>query len=173
MKHKEIEKLIQKSLDRETNAEEEKTLHLHLSSCPDCHRFYHELVETGKQLNGLIELFPEPGFNARILKKLGFRKAVWTKKVAIVFSGVWLVSLVFLAISLFSGDLLNKILTFTPSFVRVIDRIQLIISAFNHILVPFAKASMSSLHPAIGLVFGILILYLLGKTLQKEATCKV
>jgi len=172
MKHKNIERLIQKLLDFETNAEEEKVLHAHLSQCKECHRFYQEMVQTQQALCGLTELYPEPGFNDRVLKKLGFRKTFAWSKAAIIFASTWLASFLFLVFSPLPGKLFNEILTSVPALMRFFDKVELVVSSLSHALMPFAKGSINVAQPVIGLIFSILLIYLLGKTLHKEVKCK-
>lgn len=172
MKHKEIERLIQKSLDRETSAEEERNLHLHLSGCPECQQFYQELVQTGDQLRDLIEFYPRPGFNDRVLRKIGFRRAFAWKRVAAVFTGVWLGTVLFLTFSPLSQEIVNKTLTSIPAFVRLFDKIELVITSLTHTLLPFVKSSWSPTFVG-GLIFSIFLIYFFGRVIKREVQCKV
>jgi len=70
LKHEEIERLIQKSLDREATVEEEKMLQLHLSSCADCQELYSELTQFINEMDEKVEFFPSPDFNERVLIRL-------------------------------------------------------------------------------------------------------
>ncbi|MGB3341840.1 MAG: hypothetical protein WBB37_10210 [bacterium] len=165
MKHNNIERLIQKSLDFETNVEEERFLHSHLSQCKECHRFYQEMVQTQKALFGLIEYYPQHDFNDRVLKKLGFRKIfAWTKTIK-VFAGAWLASILFLAFSPLPGKLINQILTSAPALARIISKGEVIISSLSHVFMPFAKNSFDITWPVIGLLFSVIITYFFSKTL--------
>jgi len=166
MKHKEIERLIQKSLDRETSAEEEKSLHLHLSRCPDCQQFYQELVQTGQAMNTLIEFFPQYGFNDRVLKKIGFRRAFAWSKAAAVFAGIWLTSFLFIIFSPLPNEILSRALTSTPALIRLFDKIELVISSLSHTLLPFVKSSLNSSLLIAGLIFSIFLIYFFSKAIS-------
>ncbi len=173
MKHKKIEKLIQKLLDREIRAEEQKSLQHHLSQCEECRQFYQEMVKTEQALQGLIEFYPQPGFNDRILKRLGLRRPVLWKKVAPVLAGAWIASALVVLLSPWPGLLLNRLLTTAPAAVRLFDKGGLVVASLSHMLVPFAKGSSTVVYAIFGLILSILMFYFLGKTLQKEAKCKV
>lgn len=173
MKHKKIENLIQRLLDREADAEEKRLLQHHLSQCEECRQFHQEMVQTEQALGGLIEFFPRQGFNDRLLKKLGFRRRVLWKRVAPVFAGAWVASLLVLILSPWPSRLMSQGITSVPAVVRFVDKIELIVSALSHIVMPFAKGSVTVVYPIIGLIFSIFMFYFLGKTLQKEAKCKV
>jgi len=173
MKHKKIERLIQRLLDREADADEKRLLQHHLSQCEECRQFYQEMVETEQALGGLIEVYPRHEFNDRILKRLGFRRRILWKRVAPVFAGAWAASLLALILSPWTIRLMSQGITSIPAAVRFIDKIELIVSALSHLVMPFAKGSVAGVYPIIGLIFSILMFYFLGKTLQKEAKCKV
>ncbi len=173
MKHKKIEKLIQKLLDREADAEEKRLLQLHLSQCEECRQFHQEMVQTEQALGGLIEFYPRHEFNDHVLRRLGFRRRVLWKRVAPVFAGAWIASLLFLIFSPWPTQFINQILTSIPALMRLFDKTELVVSSIGHMLMPFAKGSVTGVYPIIGLIFSILIFYFLGKTLQKEAKCKV
>lgn len=173
MKHKKIERLIQKLLDREADAEEKRLLQDHISQCEECRQFYQEMVRTEQALEGLIEFYPWHGFNDRILNRLGLRRRVFWKRVAPVFAGAWLASLLALILSPLPTRLLSQGITSVPAAIRFVDRIELVVSVLSHLVIPFAKGSATGVYPIIGLIFSIFMFYLLGKTLQKEAKCKV
>ena len=166
MKHKNIEILIQKSLDFETNAQEEKILHAHLSQCDQCQRFYQEMVQTQKALYGLTEFYPEHGFNERLLKKLGFRRIFAWTKTAKVFAGAWLASILLLAFSPLPGKAINQILTSAPALLRIVNTGKVIISSLSHVAMPFAKNSFDIVWPIIGLVSSIIITYFFSKAIN-------
>ncbi len=172
MKHKKIERLIQKRLDRDTNAEEERSLQHHLSHCGDCQQFYQEMVQTEEALGGLIEIYPRYGFNDRVLNTIGFKRGFAWTKAATALACTWLASFLFLAFSPWPGQLLNHVVTSVPALVRLFEKTELVFSSLSHMLIPLAKNSIDSVHPFIGLIFSILFIYFLGRTLQKEAKCK-
>lgn len=171
MKHKNIEILIQKRLDRDINAEEEKSLNDHIEKCTDCSQLY-EKMAYNEQISELIEYYPQHGFNDRILKKLGFRKIFAWSKTAKVFAGAWLASILFLAFSPLPGKLLNQILTSAPALARIMGKGQVILSSLGHVIIPFIKNSFDITWPVIGLVFSIIITYLFSKTLTPARKLK-
>lgn len=165
MKHKNIEILIQKTLDREITAEETKILHGHLAKCASCQQSYEELT-CSEQVHDLVEYFPLHNFNERVLKTLGFRKIfAWTKTVK-VFAGAWLASILFLAFSPLPGKLINQILTSAPALARFINKSEVIISSLSHVLLPFVKNSFDITWPVIGLAFSIIITYFISRIIK-------
>ncbi|MEA3432311.1 MAG: hypothetical protein U9R01_06530 [candidate division WOR-3 bacterium] len=171
MRHKEIEILIQKSLDHETNQKEERTLQLHLSHCLACQQLYQELIQTEQALTELVEFFPQQDFDDRVLRKLGLvRSLVWAKA-AMVLIGAWFGSTLFLVFSPLTRGLPNRVLTSIPALLRLLDKAQLVLSSFSHILKPFAKNLNYSL-PIIAFMFAILLVYFFNRTIKKEIVCR-
>ncbi len=171
MRHKEIEILIQKSLDHETDREEERILRLHLSGCPACRQLYQELIQTEQALTGLVEFFPRQDFDDRVLRKLGLvRSLVWAKA-TVALAGAWFGSLLFLLFSPLTKGLFNRVLTSIPALVRLFDKVQLVLSSFSHILTPFTK-NLNYSFPIIALVFTIILLYFFDRTMKKEVVCR-
>jgi hypothetical protein len=162
MKHKAIEILIQKRLDRAITVEEEKLLCDHLAKCGDCRQLYERLM-CNEEVQALIEYYPGHGFNDRILKSMGFRKIFAWTKTAKVFAGAWLASILFLAFSPLPGKLLNQLLTSAPACARIVTKAEIIISSLTHIIIPFARNSFDLTWPLIGLGFSIVFIYLLSK----------
>lgn len=171
-KHKEIERLIQKRLDRETCAEEERILNLHLAECADCQRIYQELSQIEQELAGLIEFFPGYDFNDRLLRKLDVKKSSVWAKAAMVLAGVWLASFLFLAFSPLSKNILNRILFSMPDFMRVFDKTKMILLTITQVLTPLAKNFVNPLAPLAGLILIVAMFYLFSKTVKKEAKCR-
>lgn len=171
MRHKEIEILIQKSLDHETNQKEERTLQLHLSHCPVCRQFYQELVQTEQALIGLIEFYPQQDFDDRVLRKLGLVTSLIWAKAAMALIGAWFGSTLFLVFSPLTGEFFSRVLTSIPALVRLLDKAQLVLSSFSHILIPFTK-NLNYSFPIVALVFTFLLLYLFGRTIKKEVVCR-
>ena len=165
MKHKNIEILIQKALDHEITAAEGMRLKTHLAECASCQQLYKELT-CSEQVHDLIEYYPRHDFNENILKTLGFRKIFsWTKTIK-VFAGAWLASILFLAFSPLPGKLINQILTSAPALARIINKGEVIISSLSHVLLPFIKNSFGITWPVIGVVFSIMITYLISKAVK-------
>ncbi|MDO9575691.1 MAG: zf-HC2 domain-containing protein [bacterium] len=171
MRHREIEILIQKSLDHATNREEERILRLHLSGCPACRQFYQELVQTEQALAGLIEFYPRQDFDDRVLRKLGLVTSLVWAKAAMVLIGAWFGSTLFLVFSPLTKGLFNRVLTSIPALVRLLDKAQLVLSSFSHILKPFAK-NLNYSFPIIAFMFAILLVYFFGRTIKKEVVCR-
>jgi anti-sigma factor RsiW len=166
MKHKDIEKLIQKSLDREITQEEEHVLRSHLSSCHDCQEQYEAMCMASQMVGELIELFPAPGFNARVLRKLSVKKArVWTRA-ALVFSALWIGSVVFMILSPLPHQFMNRMLTSVPGVLRLVDEIQLIVSSLSHTVLPMLKISLNVSFPIVCVILSILLFYCFGKILN-------
>ena len=172
MKHKEIERLIQKRLDGELKPEDSARLEDHLAKCPDCALFYEEISQTTGLIHQLEELHPQRDFNSRILARLGFgRRFAWTKA-GIAFAGTWIAALLFFAYSSLPAQIIGWLTTSFPAMTRTVDRVELLFDSLSHVVMPFFRTSLSSIHPVTGLVFSILFIYLLGKALQKEAKCR-
>ena len=173
MKHKEIERLIQKRLDREINHTEQRKMDNHLAQCPDCRRFCQQMMQTGKVLGELTQSYPKSDFNARVIARLGLkRRFAWTKA-GIAFAGSWIAALLFFAYSPLPQQVFSRIATSIPTIMRLFDKTELVISSLAQVLSPAVKSSLSTLNPVVGLVISILFIYFLGKALQKEVKCKV
>ncbi len=168
MKHKDIEKLIHKKLDRETTLDEEKHLHEHLNQCPECQTFYQELVQTGQSLGGLTEFFPRHGFNEQVLKIIGVKRARVWKKVVPVLTGAWVGSLLFLILSPLPKNVLGQLLTLTPSLMRLSDKINLIAVSFKQLLAPFIKYPVNLFYPLMILLISIFTFIIFSKIIEKE-----
>jgi len=166
MKHKEIERLIQKSLDHETNEEEERALRLHLSGCDNCRKLYQELTQIEQGLGELIEFYPRHDFNDRVLRELNLKKSLAWKKVTVVFAGSWLASILFLVFSPWTRGMITNLLTSTPMLVRLFDKIHVIAVSFGQILTPLAKSFFNPTYPVIGLIFSIVFIYFFSKILH-------
>ena len=176
LKHEEIERLIQKSLDREATVEEEKMLQLHLSGCADCRELYSELTQFIKQMDEKVEFFPSPDFNERVLirlRRIGFGKSlVWARAAAVVAAG-WLASFLFLVFSPWTREVITRAMVSTPAIVRFFDKVQLVVNTLRHILTPFVKNLCDPTLPAFGLILSIILFYLFSRTLRKETKCTV
>jgi len=172
MKHKEIERLIQERLDNELSPDDNARLDRHMAQCPDCALFYQEISRATRLVHQLGELHPQADFNARIFARLGLkRRFAWTRA-ALVFVGSWLAALLFVTNSSVPAQIFSRIATSIPALVRLYDKAEIVVSALNQILVPVVKNSLNTMSPAIGLIFSLLFVYFLGKTLQKEAKCR-
>lgn len=172
MKHKEIERLIQKRLDGELSPGDSVRLDRHMAQCSECALFFQEISQATRLVHRLSELHPQADFNARIFARLGLkRRFAWTRA-AVVFVGSWLAAFLFVTNSSIPAQIFSRIATSIPALVRLYDKAEIVVSTLSQILVPVVKNSLNTMSPAIGLIFSILFIYILGKTLQKEAKCK-
>jgi hypothetical protein len=123
-------------------------------------------------LTGLTEFHPKADFNTRLLAELGLKRRFAWARVGIVFACTWIAALLFLAYSSLPAQILGRFTTSFPAIVRFFEKVELVISSLNGVLVPLFKNSFNTVNPVLGLVFSILFIYFLGKVLQKEAKCK-
>lgn len=172
MKHKRIENLIQKALDREISENEEKTLHAHLAQCPGCRQFHAEMMQTEGALSTLVEVFPHHDFNDRVLRKLGFRRAFSLKKLVPAGVAAWVASVLALALLPWPQALVRKAATSVPDIVRFVDRAGVVLASFSNVLVPFAKSTFNLQYGIFGLIMMILSLFAFSRLVKKEAQCK-
>lgn len=172
MKHKEIERLIQKKLDHEIDSVELSKLEQHLAQCPHCMRFAEQMMQVSRGLNQLNEFFPRPDFNARVIAQLGIKKRFAWARAGMVFAGSWVAAALFFAYSSLPQQIFSHITTSIPSVIRFFEQVELVFSSLTQVLSPAVKASISTLNPIAGLVFSIIFIYFLGKALQKEVKCK-
>ncbi len=172
MKHKDIERLIQKLIDGEIRQNEQNRLDKHLAKCPNCMRFYKQMMQTTKELRELTEFYPQSGFNRRVIAQLGLkRRFAWTKA-AIAFACSWIGAILFFAYSPLPKQAFSYIATSIPTIMRFFEKVELVVSSLTQVMSPAVKTSISSLDPVVGLVFSIVFIYFLGKALQKEVKCK-
>jgi len=172
MKHESIERLIQKSLDREIGPDEEQYLHRHLAECPSCEKLYQELTGTMHALLMLPDDHPSHGFNTRVMNVLGMRKRALWKKLAPIFAGSWVFSILGLLISPLPGYLLKETVFAGPTVMRMIEKVRIVIAAISNVCAPFAKTAFNPFYVIIGLIVSIGIFYILGKYLHKEVVCR-
>lgn len=173
--HEEIEALIQKKLDRDITAAEEKVLSDHLVGCPVCRQFSQEMESVDSSVFGLLELYPSHSFNQRVMTKLGYhRSTAWTRIMAI--SGfAWLISVATMVLTPYPKMLFGKILASVPAMIRFAEQCRVVLDAVTHLLTPLARIGFNPLY-LITTTFGsLLMLILLGKklTTKKENTCQV
>jgi len=172
MKHENIEKLIQKALDREISEKEEQTLNAHLAQCPECQQFYAEMIQTEQSLSTLVEVFPEYTFNDRVLRKLGLRQAFSWRRVVPVGAAAWAASLLLLAILPWPQALLRKLATSTPAVVRFFDNAGIVVASLGDVLGPFVRTTFNLQYALFGLITMILTLFVFSRVIKKEAECK-
>jgi predicted anti-sigma-YlaC factor YlaD len=171
MKHKEIERLIQRKLDRELSSDEKRKLDKHLAQCSHCRQLDQEMVRATRWVSDMTEFYPQAGFNMRVLAKLGLKRRFSWTKAAIAFVGSWIAALLLFAYSPLPTQAMNRIATSVPALMRLYNNVQLVVSSFSQVLSPLFKSSISNFNPIIGLVFSIMFVYFLGRALQKEVRC--
>lgn len=172
MRHDDFKILIQKSLDRETTPEEERVLKLHLTECTHCNILYNQLVQTEHALDGLIEFYPKQDFEMRVLKRLGFyRVRVWARA-AVVVAGMWLASLLSLFFTPIGGRLFTRTLTSVPAVVRFFGNLQFILATISNVFAPLSRDPEIYILPIIGVMCVISFIFIFGKTIRKEVTCR-
>ena len=172
MKHKEIERLIQKELDREIGLSEKRKLDKHLTQCPECALFHQEMTQASKSIRQITEFYPQADFNARVLAKLGLRRRFAWSKATYVLVGAWLAAILFIVYSPLPSQALSRLAISFPALLRLYDKVELVITSLTQLLSPVIKSSFDTMNPVVGLVFSIMFVYFLGKALQKEVKCK-
>jgi len=172
MKHKEIERLIQRRLDNDLGPSDNARLDKHLADCSDCALFFRDISRTTNLVRQLREFHPQTGFNSRVLAALGAKRRFAWAKAGIAFAGGWMAALVFFCYSSLPTQILAWLTTSFPSIVRFAEKIELVLDSFSQVLAPVFKSILINANPVIGLVFSILFIYFLGKALQKEVKCK-
>jgi predicted anti-sigma-YlaC factor YlaD len=173
-KHREIEELIQKCLDREITVDENITLQLHLSQCPDCRAFYNELESVEHSIINLTQLVPNHNFNSRVLAKIKVKSFAGWAKIAIGAGIAWLCSTLVLIFSGLGSDIFGRILTSTPSVVRFVDKVQFIVATLGRTLSPIARNQFNPVMALVMLGISIGMFFLFGKFIVKrETVCTV
>ncbi len=172
--HNEIEALIQKKLDRNITAAEEKVLNDHLAGCNECQEFCRDMESVGSSVFGLIEFYPSQSFNLRVMTKLGFRRSSQWVKVMAGAGLAWFVSALAFVVTPYPRILFGKLLASVPGLVRFADQCRLVIDAIGHFLAPLAKAGFNPWYLAVGVLGSLIMLVLFGTTLKnkKEDTCQ-
>lgn len=167
-KHREFEELIQKCLDREILVDENITLQLHLSQCPDCQALYDELFSVEHSIVNLTQLVPNHDFNNRVMMKTGIKRSFTKAKVAIGIGVAWLCSSLALLFSGIGSDILSRVLTTTPSIVRFVDKVEFVISTLGQTLSPLVKNQFNPLMALVGLGVSIGMFFLFSKFIVKR-----
>lgn len=165
MRHKDIEKLIQKRLDREITKGEEICLFQHLSECPECNSYYQEMEMIHNELGFLIEVFPNRTFNARVIAHLGIKRNVLPRLVP-AFLGIYLVSLIFLLFSPLSNYLFPKLLFALPAITFLINWAQPIINGIVVFVSSDIQAVLTSIF--ISSLFLLMVFYAFVKILKQK-----
>jgi anti-sigma factor RsiW len=172
MKHDTIERLIQQALDHELSDADEQRLIQHLNTCQECRKYYEQMMAIHDECRLLNEIYPQPGFNKRVMQVVGFhRRAVW-KNVAAVCASSWLAGFIALIISPLPGFALHKMLTSMPAFVQFMNNCETAVRSLTQFAAPIVKMTTEGAQPAIGIVVSIIAFYLFAKIVKKEVKCR-
>ena len=169
-KHREIEELIQKCLDREISVDENITLQLHLSQCPDCQLFYDELMSVENGVVEMIQLVPNFDFNSRVRAKIKVKSTASWVKIAVGAGIAWLCSTLILIFSGIGSDIFGRVLTSTPSVMRFVDKVEFIVATLGRTLSPIARNQFNPVMALVMLGISIGMFFLFGKFIGKRET---
>jgi hypothetical protein len=167
-KHNEIEILIQKCLDREITVDENISLQVHLSQCPECSLLYNELVSTEKEIVDVVEKMPNRGFNDLVLARIKTKKVPVWAKIATVLGGAWLVSFLTFILIPSARDLFSRVLMHSPSIVKFVDKICFVGSTLTRIFTPLAKSQFNPTVLVISIALSIGMFIFFGKLFSKK-----
>jgi predicted anti-sigma-YlaC factor YlaD len=167
-KHREIEELIQKCLDREITVDENITLQLHLSQCPDCQMLYNELESIEHSITNLTQLVPNHNFNSRVLAKIKVNRTASWAKIGVGAGIAWLCSTLILIFSGLGSDIFGRILASTPSVVKFIDKVEFIVATLGRTLSPIARNQFNPITAFVVLGISIGMFFLFGKFIGKR-----
>ncbi len=167
-KHKEIEELIQKCLDRDITVDENINLQLHLSQCPDCQLLYNALMDIETEVSEMVQLTPNHDFNSRVMSKIKVKSTTNWVKVGIGVGIAWLCSTLVLIFSGIGSDIFGRILTSTPSVVRFFDKVEFVVSTLGRTLSPIAKNQFNPVMALVGLGVSVGMFFLFSKLFSKK-----
>ncbi|OPX18391.1 hypothetical protein BXT86_01485 [candidate division WOR-3 bacterium 4484_100] len=158
-------------MDRELTPDELEVLKTHIQHCPGCRMYYEEMCSINQKLFDLIEFYPNHNFNERVLRTLGFTKTFAWKRLATVFSLVWLASIISIFLIPWPKELMNLVLIRSPKILTVYENLSLIITSLFNLIKPFVHSLLNPGYIIPGLALSILLFYILGKEITKEARC--
>lgn len=171
MKHKYIEKLIQKQIDREIDPKQERALNEHIAECGDCREFYQEMINTCISLETMPEFYPAPGFNDRIMNEFGWRMRSIFKRFVAGASVLWISTLTIIILSFHPANFLNSFIKKVPALVRFAHGFNVVMNMLNHFFEPLLKNTFNPSWIAFGIILCLLTTILLGRIVKKEVTC--
>ncbi len=171
MKHKYIEKLIQRHFDREISPEQERALNEHVAECDDCREFYEQMVNTCIGLETIPDFYPMPGFNDRIMREFGWRTRSVFKPIAAVSSAIWFSTLVAIILFVSPLNIFSSLIKKIPAGLRLMHSVNMVIGMFNHFLQPLFKTTVNPSWIAFGIILCVLTTILLSRIVKKEETC--
>ena len=171
MKHKYIEKLIQRQLDHEISPDQERALNEHIAECKDCREFYEEMINTCIGLETIPDLYPMPGFNDRIMKEFGWYARSAFKKLAALGSALWFATLITALIMFSPVNIISSLLKRIPAVLHFARSVDTVLNTFNHFFAPLLKNSFNPSLIAFGSILCLLTTILLSRIVKKEVTC--
>lgn len=166
MRHKEFEALIQKKLDMEITSSEDEILIQHLRQCSECQRYFYEMELITKELKEMVEYFPAPEFNRRVMAEIGIGKQKTWKNLVPSFIFVYLVTLMVIFISPVKTYLLSKTLLAVLGILHIIEKIRPIANGIMIFAESFVKSNLSQL--CAGIIAVVPIFYIFITILKKE-----
>lgn len=143
MRHQEIEKLMQKHLDRETSVDEDKVLAAHVKSCPGCREKFEKLTLLGVELTRLTEFFPDAGFNDRVLRAVGLRRSRAFRWVAAGVGAAWTVVVAAISLSPLRHTILKESVPLASDIMRFLSGAGRVLETLGQVFAPLARLSPS------------------------------
>lgn len=139
MRHRKIEMLIQKRLDREITKEEEEQFFRHLNGCPECYAYFGEMEKIHTGIKNLTEFFPGPNFNGMVLARLGIKKAKILRRLIPVFGGLYIASLLILLFSPIFNFALSEVILSVPKLMDFWKKIDSIINGMGLLISSYLR----------------------------------
>ncbi len=173
MKHKYIEKLIQRQLDREINPEQERALNEHIADCDDCREFYQEITQTCLGLETMPDFYPSPDFDHRIVRYFGWDAKSAIKKLSAAAAAVWLTTLVALVVALSPVHAVNSLVKKAPAVMRCLQSVNTVFGALARLAAPFFRSNFDPAWIAFAAVLTLITAILLSRIAKREITCTV
>ncbi|MEO0185549.1 MAG: zf-HC2 domain-containing protein [candidate division WOR-3 bacterium] len=166
MRHKEIEKLIQKKLDREITEDEEIFLLEHLKQCADCNAYYLQLEQIKDEILNLTEFFPKADFNARIFARIHTRRTtLWHKLIPTLISA-YFASLLVLLFSPLSRHFSQKVLIAIPSILQISFKIEPVVKGIGLLISSLIKIDLTQL--LFGFFLSLFLFYVFIKAIKSN-----
>lgn len=166
MRHKEFEALIQKKLDMEITSSEDEILIQHLRQCSECRQYFYEMELITKELKEMVEYFPSPEFNRRVIAEIGIKRHKIWKRLVPSLIYIYLATLMVIIISPLKTYLLSKALLAVPGILHVIEKIRPIANGITIFAESFVKSNLSQL--CAGIIAVVPIFYIFITILKKE-----
>ncbi len=168
MRHKEIERLVHKRLDKEITKKEEVVLFKHIENCPECRDFFLEMERLRQEIFNLPEYFPGIDFNTRVISAIKVKRHIPWYKAIPVFGGIYLAGLVILFLTPLPHYLFSKLIFKLPGLVHIFDKIRPIGNGLFLLASSFLKINQLPIFA--GILFILVVFIAFGETLKtKEA----